>query len=320
MKKGRRVMDRKDHIDLFGGSVLLAFSVLLGLNQVMIKVVNAGLQPVFSAGMRSALAFVLVLGYALWRRKRLSISDGSLVPGILTGCLFATEFIFLFVALDFTTVARVSIFFYSMPVWMAIGAHFLVPGDRITRQKLAGLGLAMAGVAWAFLDRSADGGSVLGDVLTTLGAMCWAGIGLSARVSRLNRATPEMQLLYQLAVSAVILLPLSLAFGPLIRDLQPWHLAVFAVMVVGVVAIGFLVWFWILSIYPPSEMASYSFLTPVFGVIFGWLLLGEKIDLTIVGALVMVSAGIVLINRRPAKVAPDARSGGRKTPPRSRPR
>jgi drug/metabolite transporter (DMT)-like permease len=154
-------------------------------------------------------------------------------------------------------------------------------------------------VIWAFAARGAGGGDLLGDIFCTLGAMCWAAIGLIARVSKMNRSTPEMQLLYQLVVSAVILLPISLLLGPLIRDFQLYHLGLFAVMVIGVVSIGFLVWFWILSIYPPSDMASYAFLAPVFGVIFGWLILDEPIGPTIIGALALVSVGIVLINRKP---------------------
>ncbi len=294
-------MDRKHRIDLFGGSVLVACSLLLGLNQVMVKLLNEGLQPVFSVGLRSACALVLVLLYALWRRKKLSISDGSLWPGLITGTLFAFEFLFLFVALDYTTVARVSIFFYSMPIWMTLGAHFIIPGERINAQKALGLLLAVAGITWAFSDRGTGGGSVLGDFLTVLGAMCWAAIGLTARVSKLSRSTPEMQLIYQLVVSAVILIPLSLAFGPLIREFELLHLGLFVIMVVVVVSIGFLAWLWVLSIYPASDMASFSFLSPVFGVICGCLILGEQLGLMIVGSLFLVSLGIVLINWKPRK-------------------
>lgn len=292
-------MSRKTSIDLYGGAALLALSLMLGLNQVLIKVTNDGLQPVFSAGLRSSVAFFCVLAWAMWRGKTLTIRDGSLIAGMITGVLFAVEFVFLFLALDYTTVARVSIFFYSMPIWMTIGAHLFLPDERITPQKMLGLSLSMIGVAWAFADRGAGGGSIIGDILCTIGAMCWAAIGLIARVSKMNRSVPEMQLLYQLSVSAVILLPLSLLFGPLIRDLQPIHVPLFMIMAIGVVSIGFLSWFKILSIYPASEMASYSFLAPVFGVIFGWLFLDEKIGVTIIGALTLVSLGIVLINRKP---------------------
>ena len=53
-------MERKDHIDLFGGSVLVIFAMVMGLNQVVIKVVNDGIQPVFQAGLRSLFAFFVV--------------------------------------------------------------------------------------------------------------------------------------------------------------------------------------------------------------------------------------------------------------------
>lgn len=289
---------RKDRIDAAGAGFLIVFSAVLGLNQVLIKLVNEGLQPVFQAGMRSLLALPVVLAWAILRRKRLSIRDGTLLPGIASGVIFGVEFVFLFLALDHTSVARVSIFFYSMPVWMTLGAHVLIPGDRLTMQKLLGLGLALAGVAVAFSDRSAGDGSIVGDLMAVAGAMGWAAIGLLARASRLRDATSEMQLIYQLAVSPLILLPAALFFGPLVRDLQPLHLALFSVQVLAVVSAGFLLWFRVLSIYPPSDMAAFSFLAPVFGVLFGWAILDERIGPPVVLALAMVSAGIVLINWR----------------------
>jgi drug/metabolite transporter (DMT)-like permease len=292
-------MEKKNSIDLIGGSGLFALALVLGLNQVAIKVLNTGLQPVFSCGLRSLCAFFIIYAYARWRARPLSISDGTLTLGIVTGILFALEFIFMFIALDYTSVVRVSIFFYSMPIWITLGAHYVVPGERITPVKLTGLIIAMAGVVWAFADRSAGGGSLIGDILVTIGAMCWAAIGLVARVTKFNRAVPEMQLLYQLAVSSVILIPISFFFGPLIRDFQLHHLGILAFMVVVVVCMGFLFFFWVVSIYPPSAVGSFMFLAPVFGVIFGWFFLGEETGVTIIGAVVLVSIGIILINRRP---------------------
>ena len=67
-----------------------------------------------------------------------------------------------------------------------------------------------------------------------------------------------------------------------------------------VVGVGFLTWFWVLSIYPASNMASFGFLAPVFGVLAGWQILGENVSIAIVGALVLVAIGIVLVNRKPA--------------------
>ena len=291
---------KKDRIDAFGATSLIAFSALLGLNQVMIKVVNGGLQPVFQAGLRSLLALPLVWLFCILFKKRVSFTDGSLWPGILCGLFFSGEFILLFLALDYTSVARTAIFFYTMPFWVALAAHFLIAGERLNTIRILGLVLAFVGVVLALSsNESAVGDKAwIGDVFCLLGAMMWAAIAMLARVSNLNRSTPEMQLIYQLLVSAPFILVVSLFFGPLVRDLQAHHLAIFSVQVVVVVSFGFAFWFWLLTVYPASDMASFGFLAPVFGVIFGWLVLGEQVGLTLILALILVGTGIVLVSRR----------------------
>ncbi len=53
---------------------------------------------------------------------------------------------------------------------------------------------------------------------------------------------------------------------------------------------------WVLSIYPASSMASFSFFAPIFGVIFGCVILKEEISISIIISLLFVSVGIYLIN------------------------
>ena len=293
-------MERKDRIDALGGALLLSFSLLMGLNQVMIKRVNAGMSPVFPAGLRSACAFLPVLAFAILMRRRLSLTDGSLAPGMLCGVFFATEFLLLFQSVEYTSVARVSVFFYTMPFWVAAGAHFMIPGERLTRVRASGLVLAASGVVLALLRNESPAGehALFGDLLALTGAMFWAGIVFLARLTKLSRSSPEMQLLYQLTVSAVILLAAAPLFGPLIRDMTPALAGIFAFQVIAVVCFGFLAWFWVLKIYPASDMASFSFLAPVFGVLFSWLILHEEISWSVIAALALVAAGIYLVNRR----------------------
>ena len=128
--------------------------------------------------------------------------------------------------------------------------------------------------------------------------MCWAATGLACKLTRLREVRPESQLLWQVAVSAPILLILAPAFGPLIRDLAPIHLWGLAFQIVVVVSAGFIFWLWLLSLYPASGVASFSFLSPVFGVGLGWLLMGDPVGWPLIGALALVASGIVLINRR----------------------
>lgn len=290
---------RKDRIDALGAGLLIGVSFLLGLNQVLVKLVGDGMAPTLQSGVRSALAIIPVLLVSLVLKRRLSVSDGSFPWGVLTGVFFAAEFVMLFSALDYSSVGRVSVLFYTMPVWMTLAAHFLIPGERITPQRALGLVLAVAGVAVAMADRSGGENEFLGDLLCIGAAMIWAGIALVARLTPMNRSGPEMQLLYQLVVSALILIPLAYLVGDQVRDFRPVHGAILGFQAFVVVGAGFMVWFWVLSVYPSSDMASFSFLAPVFGVLCGWLMLGEPLTWSVLVALALVSAGIVLINRKP---------------------
>lgn len=319
-------MRRKDRLDRFGITALTVFAALMAFNQIVVKVVNQGFQPIFFAGLRSAIAMVCLVLWLKLRGRPAVLDRAILGPGIAIGAVFAAEFLFLFLSLDLTTVTHTAVILYSMPVWLAIGAHFLLPGERITPARGLGLGLAFAGVAVAILYPGAAGGgggagggalpsggpSLPGDLLALLAAMCWAGIALLARGSRLRSVPAETQLLWQLAVSAVILLVVSPLFGPLIRDLQPIHYLGLIFQATVIAAAGFLTWLWLLSVYPAASVASFSFLSPVFGVAFGWLLLGEEVGPGVLVAAVLVAAGIVLINRpRPAGSGVTSREAGR---------
>lgn len=295
-------MPRKDRIDAAGAASLVAFALLLAVNQVLIKVVNDGFQPVFFAGLRSALAILFIYGWIRWRGIEIRITRENIGAGLLIGAVFAAEFLFLFIALDLTTVVRTAIIFYSMPVWLALMAHVGLPGERITPAKALGLAVAFAGTAWAILDQGSSAGraSLLGDLCALAAAFGWAGTAFLARGSAMVREKPEVQLLWMVVVSAPILLALSPLFGPLLRDVTAWHVAGLLFQVIVVVSAGFIFWLWLLSIYPAASVASFSFLTPIFGLTLGWLLLGEPIGPGILGAAALVAVGIVLINRRPA--------------------
>ncbi|MDP5086116.1 MAG: DMT family transporter [Yoonia sp.] len=292
-------MEKKSQIDLFGAAALTGFALLLAFNQVVIKVTNGGLQPVFFAGLRSAGAVVCILIWMRWRGIPLRFEKGTRLAGFAIGTVFAFEFLCLFVALDLTAVSRASVIFYSMPVWLALIAHFVMPDDKITPIKATGLALALGGVALAILTRDDGAGSFWGDLAALGAAVGWAAAAMLAKASSLSRVRPEIQLIWQVGVSAPILLVAAVFFGPLIRDLAPIHIAGLLFQIVVVVSAGFIFWLWLLSIYPASGVASFSFLSPVLTVGLGWLLLGEEVGPTLIAALILVAIGILLINRPP---------------------
>ncbi len=266
---------RKDRLDTQGLAILLAVQLLLAFNQVTIKIVNEGLQPVFFAGLRSALAIGFVWAFLAFRGRTPRLNRAALGPGLLMGSIFAAEFLFLFLALDLTTVGRASVLMYSMPVWFAVMAHFGL-GERITPQKALGLALAFSGTAWALLGGAKGGqGSLIGDLCALGAALGWAGTAFVAR-------RPVMRAEF---------------FGPLVRDLQPQHIG-WLVFQASVVVTGvFITWLWLMSVYPSSTVAAFSFLTPILAILLGALIFGETLSWAILGPGVLVAGGIVLINR-----------------------
>ena len=291
-------MTRKSHIDLIGAVALTAFALNLALNQVVVKVSNGGFQPVFMAALRSVGAGMVLVIWMKARGVPLRLPRASAWAGVLSGTLFAVEFILLFNALDLTTVSRASILFYAMPIWLALASHVLLPGERLSALRVLGMALAMGGVILAVADRGSGQASLLGDLLAIGAGMCWAGIALCVRITPLSAVPAAQQLLWQLLISAPLLLVAALFFGDLIRDLEPIHIAGLIYQILAIASFGFLFWFWLLKIYPASGVASFSFLSPVFSVLLGWLILGERIGLSIWVALALVAVGLVLINCR----------------------
>lgn len=282
------------------GPVAFALMVLLcaiwGLQQVAIKTASPGISPILQAALRSAGAAVLVFGWARWRGIGLFSPDRSLAPGLLAGLLFGFEFVFIFVGVDHTTVSRMVVFLYTAPCFTVVGLHFFVPGERMGLKQAAGVLLAFAGLLLAFIDKAA-GGSLLGDAFGVLAALFWAATTVLIRATPLARVTATKVLLYQLVVSAVMMFPLSWLVGERgIGVLSAPTFWAMAYQIVIVACISYLAWFWLLTRYLAGRLLVFSFLTPLFGVWFGMLLLGDQPSLHFLVAATMVVGGIVLVN------------------------
>lgn len=292
-------MDEKRAVDGFGAACLVGFATLLAFNQVVIKITGDGFNPVFQAGLRSALALLVLLTWMRIFSVPLGMPRRAGFWGVVSGLLFAYEFILLFVALDLTTVSRASILFYTMPVWLGIGAHFLLPNERLTPIKMTGMALAVAGIAIALADRGGGEASLVGDLCALGATFGWAGINLLVRITPLSDVPAENQLLYQLVVSAIVMLAVSPLFGDLLRDPTLLHVSGLLFQSICVASLGFLLWFWLLKRYKANGVAAFSFLSPVLAVLLGAALLGEQLNTQVWIALALVAAGIFLVNRKP---------------------
>jgi len=293
-------MERKP-LDSTAFTVMIVLTLLWGLQQVAVKLALVGVTPVAQAAIRSAVATVLLLIWARARAIPLFGRDRTVAPGIAAGLLFAGEFFLIYLGLNYTSASRMIVFVYLSPILTALGLVWWVPGERLSGTQWAGVLVAFAGLVLAF----ADGftvqlrGTLLGDACGVGAAVLWAATTVLIRATRLAPARAEKTLLYQLAVSALALAIASWAIGEAgVQRLDGVVLASLVFQSVVVAFASYLAWFWLLTRYLAARLSVFSFLAPMFGVLFGVLLLGEKLSTQFVFAALAVGAGIGLVNWR----------------------
>jgi drug/metabolite transporter (DMT)-like permease len=304
--------------DTFAVVLMIVLCAIWGFQQVAIKSTNAAVPPLFQAGLRSAIAALLVWGWSTVRGTPLWRDDGTLGAGLLAGVLFAVEFLCIFLGLTMTSASRMAVFLYTAPCFTALGLHWFVDGERLRRIQWLGILVAFSGIALAFADGFTHGGGLnqtailrgaMGDALGVLGGIAWAATTIVVRATRLAHTSASKTLYYQLAVSAVVLLVLALTRDDVrIEALTPITIASLAYQAVIVAFVSYLVWFWLLTRYIASRLSVFSFLTPLFGVSFGVLLLGESFTSRFLLAALLVLGGIALVNAPVRRAALPART------------
>jgi drug/metabolite transporter (DMT)-like permease len=305
LSDGVDTLGRRDAVDMAAAALMVGLTLSWGLNYVAAKISYAGYDPVFVSIARSILGGTCVLGWCRVRGIRLFQPDGTLIAGITVGALFGVEFLCLYVGLEYTTVARNTLLVNAMPFWVLIGSHFLL-GEHINARKFGGLALAFCGLAAVFADGIAAGtdATLTGDLLSLGSGVLWALTSIFIKRSRLVEASAEKLLLYQLAGAALVgLLVLPFVDAP-IREVAALPTLALLFQSFYVVAVTYVLWFWLLTRYPASSLSSFAFLSPVFGVLCGALFLGEPLTIRIFLALALIAAGLIIVNRPARKQLP----------------
>jgi drug/metabolite transporter (DMT)-like permease len=289
-------------LDAVAAAVVVMLCLSWGFNQVSVKLALHDVPPLTQAAIRSFVAALLVAGWAKVRGLPLLARDGTLGAGLLTGLAFGVEFILIYQGLAYTTATRAVLFLYLAPFFVVIGARLFLPADRFGPAQWLGLALSFAGmlVAFGLPTPALDPRQMVGDLMVVGGALMWAVTTLMIKVSSLNRVSAEKVMLYQLVVSAPMMALAAFAAGERVTHM-PSALAVGALtyQTVWVVSITFVIWFALVVRYSASRLSAFTFLTPLFGVAAGHLVLNEPLTPAFAGAVALVAGGLALVNRAP---------------------
>jgi drug/metabolite transporter (DMT)-like permease len=295
-------MSQRRPVDAKAGILMVMLCAVWGFQQVALKAAAPDMAPVLQVAIRSGLAALLVFALVLWRGETRAMRRATWAPGLAAGTLFALEFVGVGEGLRFTSASHMAIFLYTAPVFAAIGLHLKLPEERLSLGQWMGVAVAFVGVAvavtkWGASGAAPDGGAMwIGDLLGVGAGLSLGATTLVVRFTPLAETPATVTLLYQLLAGFGVLLAVAVLTDQTHLAFTPVLLSSLTFQTVLVSFASYLTWFALLRTYLASRLGALSFLTPMFGVAFGVLVLGEKLDLGFLLGALMILAGIALVN------------------------
>ncbi|CAH1215334.1 hypothetical protein PAECIP111893_03927 [Paenibacillus plantiphilus] len=253
------------------------------------------------AGYRFTLAGLLILLFMIVRRERLAYQrgSGSLVGGIAM-LQTVLQYAFFYAGMSMSAGMVGAVIAGAISFFQILLAHFFYRDDRITGSTGVGLLVGFTGLIVLALSKETSGSSLLfstGELLLLAAALSNAGANL---LSRRAAAVYSVSYIngYQMVIGGIILCAVSAwktGLAPFIFD---WQSLLILLHLSAVSALGFILWNNVMKYNRVGSVSMYLFLIPVFGVLQSALLLSEQLHAAVLLALVLVSIGIVIVNRR----------------------
>lgn len=262
------------------------------------KIALADCPPFLFLAARFLAAGVLMIGLAVATGIRWTLSKRDVLVFAVLGVASQATFLGIgFIGLKTVSSGMAALILSANPIVAAVLAVFLL-GERMTWRKLLGLLLGLGGVAFIVKSRLTLGTDQLGGILLiVLALLAFVGGTILFKLFAPKDGFWIGNGVQSLA-SGAAMVPFAVGFES-VRDVVPtWSLiAAFAYSVVIVSVFAYILWFRILTVSGATAASSYHFLIPPLGMLFGWLLLGEHVDLADMLGIVPVALGIYLVTR-----------------------
>ena len=287
------------------GTVVLAVAVhsLWGGNAVAIKLSLEAFPPMWTAFLRFSIAVVCVALWAGFRGIPMRPKRSEWWWLVLLGIFFSIQIGLMNIGFEHTSGSIGSILMATNPIFAALWAHFLVAGDRLTRQRIIGLFVAFLGAAVVILQSGhIDGATAIGvgSGLVFLSAALLGG--RLAYTGRLLQRMDEVRVvLWQMLISVPVF-----GVAAVMSENIVWERVALA-PIVGIVyqglvvaGLGFMLLTYLMKRYSTSVITSFNFVSPISGVLLSVLLLGDKITFHVLAGVALVGTGLYLVARHQA--------------------
>lgn len=271
--------------------LLFLLCLIWGFNFVVMKTANTYFSPEIFVTYRFLLGAAVLLAFAYFRKL-------PLPPKKFWVWIFLTGFFQISLGVlivqycfKFLDAGLVSVLNYTMPIWVTILAYFFLR-EPLTKKKIFGIALSILGVVVLMNVNLA--GKVFAILLALSSAVVWAIANIMMK-AKLSKCEPIAMTTWQMVVGAVLLAIYAAWQGEHLITWTPLSVACLLYNAVIASAFAFFLWVYVLKNMQASK-ASISILgVPAVGVLGGVIFLGEPLTVSIVAGMLMVLAGIFIV-------------------------
>ena len=283
----------------FSASLYSVFlSILFGLNAVTMKISLAGLGPFTNAGLRFSVAALSIGAWAIAVGTPLRVETKNRRKLVLLGFVFFCQLSFFYFGMVRTTATHGTLIANLLPFVVMVLAHFFIPGERIVPRKALGLLLGFTGILVLIADAAAvESGAFTGDLFILIAVLIWGGNAVYTKRVIANYHPVQITFYPMLVSSILFLLSAFIWDEPMVKMINRKVAAGMLYQTFVTASFGMVAWNGMIRKYGATSLHSFVFIMPLSGVLFGVLLLGEPVTLRLVFSMIMVVAGLVIVNR-----------------------
>lgn len=274
----------------------LVLSFLWGGHPTALKVALPYAPPIRQGWMRFVISAIVILFWARYKKVSLIPTKAEIKPLVQLGILFSVQLLFLNIGISKTSVSSSVILNSTYPIWVITLGHFFIKGDNFTFIKFSGVMIAYLGIIITYFDSFGNSSFLLGN------SFCLAsGFLLGVRTIFLAKGSesiaPLKLLMAQAFFGSLIFILLSVIF-----EGDPYKFSLIlltSILYQGAIVAGFnfIANIWLLKNYKPSQVTVIHLSQPIFGILIGYVVLGEKIGLLVLLGAAFVILGSVLVRK-----------------------
>ena len=286
----------RKNLSFRAASLDLVLSFLWGGHPTALKVALPYAPPIRQGWMRFVISAIVILFWARYNKVSLIPTKAEIKPLVQLGILFSVQLLFLNIGISKTSVSSSVILNSTYPIWVITLGHFFIKGDNFTFIKFSGVMIAYLGIIITYFDSFGNSSFLLGN------SFCLAsGFLLGVRTIFLAKGSesiaPLKLLMAQAFFGSLIFILLSVIF-----ESDPYKFSLIlliSILYQGAIVAGFnfIANIWLLKNYKPSQVTVIHLSQPIFGILIGYVVLGEKIGLLVLLGAAFVILGSVLVRK-----------------------